>query len=98
MLLQVSTYQMVVLLLFNESPQLSYREIAEATEIPPQELKRSLQSLACAKGEIQCAHIAVSNPASRCLRTRHRTHLSAVLCFVDLAWLKLPALEDLYQS
>ncbi|WIA11985.1 hypothetical protein OEZ85_012066 [Tetradesmus obliquus] len=47
----VSTYQMVVLLLFNESPQLSYREIAEATEIPPQELKRSLQSLACAKGK-----------------------------------------------
>eukprot|EP00882_Tetradesmus_deserticola_P002834 GHRQ01003012.1.p1 GENE.GHRQ01003012.1~~GHRQ01003012.1.p1 ORF type:complete len:735 (+),score=416.28 GHRQ01003012.1:173-2206(+) len=47
----VSTYQMVVLLLFNEAEQLSYREIAEATEIPAQELKRSLQSLACAKGK-----------------------------------------------
>jgi cullin 3 len=41
---------MVVLLLFNDAEQLSYREIAEATEIPAQELKRSLQSLACAKG------------------------------------------------
>lgn len=42
---------MVILLLFNDNEDLSYREIAEATEIPPVELKRSLQSLACAKGE-----------------------------------------------
>jgi hypothetical protein len=48
---QVSTYQMVILLLFNDAQQLSYREIAEATEIPAADLKRSLQSLACAKGE-----------------------------------------------
>jgi hypothetical protein len=54
---------MVVLLLFNDAEQLSYREIAEATEIPAQELKRSLQSLACAKGErcwqAPCAYVAV---------------------------------------
>lgn len=48
---QVSTYQMVILLLFNDADALSYREIAEATEIPAADLKRSLQSLACAKGE-----------------------------------------------
>jgi hypothetical protein len=57
--LQVSTYQMVVLLLFNDAEQLSYREIAEATEIPALELKRSLQSLACAKGESVVAGVAV---------------------------------------
>eukprot|EP00878_Enallax_costatus_P014463 GHUV01015127.1.p1 GENE.GHUV01015127.1~~GHUV01015127.1.p1 ORF type:complete len:678 (+),score=256.68 GHUV01015127.1:760-2793(+) len=47
----VSTYQMVILLLFNDAEELSYREVAEATEIPPADLKRSLQSLACAKGK-----------------------------------------------
>lgn len=49
--LTVSTYQAVILLLFNASDALSYREIAAATEIPPADLKRSLQSLACAKGK-----------------------------------------------
>eukprot|EP00879_Flechtneria_rotunda_P001881 GHRR01002052.1.p1 GENE.GHRR01002052.1~~GHRR01002052.1.p1 ORF type:complete len:737 (+),score=264.98 GHRR01002052.1:271-2481(+) len=49
--LTVSTYQMVILLLFNDAEQLSYREIAEATEITAPDLKRSLQSLACAKGK-----------------------------------------------
>ncbi len=34
---------MAILLLFNEADQLSYREIAVATEIPPADLKRSLQ-------------------------------------------------------
>lgn len=47
--LNVSTYQMVVLLLFNSADRLSYREIQAATGIAPAELKRSLQSLACVK-------------------------------------------------
>ena len=47
--LNVSTYQMVVLLLFNSADRLSYHEIAAATAIPPADLKRSLQSLACVK-------------------------------------------------
>ena len=47
--LNVSTYQMVVLLLFNSADRLSYREIQAATAIAPAELKRSLQSLACVK-------------------------------------------------
>ena len=47
--LNVSTYQMVILLLFNEADRLSYADILHATSIPPVDLKRSLQSLACVK-------------------------------------------------
>lgn len=47
--LNVSTYQMAILLLFNEADSLSYTDIAEATQIPAADLKRSLQSLACVK-------------------------------------------------
>ncbi|KAL0296910.1 UNVERIFIED_CONTAM: Cullin-3A [Sesamum radiatum] len=49
--LNVSTYQMCVLMLFNNADYLSYREIEQATEIPPSDLKRCLQSLACVKGK-----------------------------------------------
>eukprot|EP00195_Chlamydomonas_chlamydogama_P006506 CAMPEP_0202902692 /NCGR_PEP_ID=MMETSP1392-20130828/17001_1 /ASSEMBLY_ACC=CAM_ASM_000868 /TAXON_ID=225041 /ORGANISM="Chlamydomonas chlamydogama, Strain SAG 11-48b" /LENGTH=715 /DNA_ID=CAMNT_0049589497 /DNA_START=313 /DNA_END=2460 /DNA_ORIENTATION=+ len=49
--LNVSTYQMCILLLFNSTDRLTYKEIAEATEIPAHDLKRSLQSLACVKGK-----------------------------------------------
>ena len=51
--LNVSTYQMVILLLFNEADRLSYADILHATSIPPVDLKRSLQSLACVK--VPCA-------------------------------------------
>ena len=47
--LNVSTYQMVILLLFNELDSLSYADILNITSIPPADLKRSLQSLACVK-------------------------------------------------
>eukprot|EP00798_Chlamydomonas_sp_ICE-L_P002800 gene2800-12674_t len=49
--LTVTTYQMCILLLFNEVEKLSYREIHNATEIPPADLKRALQGLACVKGK-----------------------------------------------
>ena len=49
--LNVSTYQMAILLMFNDAPTLSYREIQEATAIPEVDLKRSLQSLALVKGK-----------------------------------------------
>jgi hypothetical protein len=48
----VSTYQMCVLLLFNERTNISYADIAAATHIPTADLKRALQSLACAKFKI----------------------------------------------
>lgn len=47
----VSTYQMCILLLFNDTDQLTYKELAEATEIPSADLKRCLQSLALVKGK-----------------------------------------------
>ncbi|CAM6121875.1 unnamed protein product [Calypogeia fissa] len=49
--LNVSTYQMCVLSLFNMADKLNYREIEQATDIPCQDLKRNLQSLACVKGK-----------------------------------------------
>ena len=50
--INVSTYMMCVLVLFNQSDALSYSEILEATEIPAPDLQRALQSLACAKFKI----------------------------------------------
>ncbi|KAF8390220.1 hypothetical protein HHK36_024744 [Tetracentron sinense] len=49
--LNVSTYQMCILMLFNNADRLCYKEIEQATEIPPSDLKRCLQSLACVKGK-----------------------------------------------
>lgn len=48
--LNVSTYQMSILILFNSADRLSYKDIEEATDIPAPDLKRCLQSLACVKG------------------------------------------------
>ncbi|GAB2297208.1 hypothetical protein Dimus_031321 [Dionaea muscipula] len=49
--LNVSTYQMCVIMLFNNTDRLTYKEIEQATEIPAVDLKRCLQSLACVKGK-----------------------------------------------
>jgi cullin 3 len=49
--LNVSTYQMCILLLFNAADTLTYAEIAAQTAVPPGDLKRNLQSLACVKGK-----------------------------------------------
>jgi len=50
--INVSTHLMCVLLQFNSALTLSYAELSAATEIPESELKRALQSLACAKFKI----------------------------------------------
>ncbi|RJE24695.1 ubiquitin ligase subunit CulD [Aspergillus sclerotialis] len=50
--LVVSSFQAIVLLLFNDVPDdgsLSYQQIQQATELTDPELTRTLQSLACAK-------------------------------------------------
>ena len=47
--LNVSTYHMCILLLFNEADRQSYRDILTATNIPAGDLKRALQSLALVK-------------------------------------------------
>ncbi|KAM7255883.1 hypothetical protein ACFE04_011624 [Oxalis oulophora] len=47
--LAVSLFQTVVLMLFNDAESLSFQDIKESTGIEDKELKRTLQSLACAK-------------------------------------------------
>ena len=49
--LNVSTYQMCVLMLFNNADRLKYKEIEQAIQIPASDLKRCLQSLALVKGK-----------------------------------------------
>ena len=49
--LSVSTYMACVLVLFNDTESLSYRDIEAATQIPGDDLRRSLQSLACVRGK-----------------------------------------------
>ncbi|XP_024876067.1 cullin-3-like isoform X1 [Temnothorax curvispinosus] len=48
-IIQVSTYQMCVLMLFNRSERLTYEEIQGETNIPERDLVRALQSLAMGK-------------------------------------------------
>lgn len=50
--MQVSFLQAIVLLLFNESDQLSFNEIYQKTKMEENELKRTLQSLACGKARV----------------------------------------------
>ncbi|KAL1282926.1 hypothetical protein QQF64_001729 [Cirrhinus molitorella] len=50
--LQVSLFQTLVLLMFNESDECSVEEIRGATGIEDGELKRTLQSLACGKARV----------------------------------------------
>ncbi|KAL0327184.1 UNVERIFIED_CONTAM: Cullin-3A [Sesamum angustifolium] len=66
--LNVSTYQMCVLMLFNNADYLSYREIEQATEIPPSDLKRCLQSLACVKGKNVLRKEPMSKDIGRMMR------------------------------
>ena len=64
--LNVSTYQMAILVLFNTADSLSYLELQAATNIPAADLKRSLQSLACAKVRTLCLARGLL-ACSRCL-------------------------------
>lgn len=48
----MSFLQAIVLLLFNESDELSFSEIHNKTKMEENELKRILQSLACGKARV----------------------------------------------
>jgi len=50
--LNVSTFQMCILLLFNKHTTLTFKEIQEETNIPIQDLKRNLYTLSCSKYKI----------------------------------------------
>jgi cullin 3 len=48
-IIQVSTFQMVILMLFNTKESWTYEEIKNETDIPERDLMRSMQSLALGK-------------------------------------------------
>lgn len=50
--LQVSLFQTLCLMLFNDDRELTFDEIRQATGIELEELKRTLQSLACGKARV----------------------------------------------
>lgn len=50
--LQVSLFQALVLVMFNEADEFSFEEIKQATAIEDGELRRTLQSLACGKARV----------------------------------------------
>ncbi|KAG8509358.1 Cullin-4B, partial [Galemys pyrenaicus] len=58
--LQVSLFQALVLLMFNEGDQFSLEEIKVATGVEDKEVRRTLQSLACGK-----ARVLNKNPKGR---------------------------------
>jgi len=62
--LSVSTYQMCILLLFNNQAKLSYKEIKEATDIPENDLKRNLLSLTATRHKILLHEQASSSSSS----------------------------------
>jgi len=62
--LQVSLFQTLVLLNFNEKEEVTFEEMRQSTGIEEEELKRTLQSLACGK-----ARVIVKKPASKDVET-----------------------------
>jgi len=50
--LQVSLFQAAVLLLFNTEDEIRYSEVVKAVDMEDKELRRTLQSLACAKHKV----------------------------------------------
>lgn len=60
-IIQVSTYQMCILVLFNNRDELTYEEILQ-TDIPEKDLVRALQSLAMGKPS---QRILVKNPKTK---------------------------------
>ncbi|NWH77720.1 CUL4A protein, partial [Piaya cayana] len=57
---QVSLFQTLVLLMFNEGDEFSFEDIKMATGIEDSELRRTLQSLACGK-----ARVLIKNPKGK---------------------------------
>ncbi|GIY42772.1 cullin-3 [Caerostris extrusa] len=68
-IIQVSTYQMCVLMLFNARERLTYEEIANETDIPEKDLVRALQSLAMGKAN---QRILVKSPKTKEIDSTHQ--------------------------
>lgn len=67
-IIQVSTYQMCILMLFNTREQWTYEEISQETDIPSKDLIRALQSLALGKAT---QRILVKEPKGKEIENSH---------------------------
>ncbi|KMQ95849.1 cullin-3-like isoform x1 protein [Lasius niger] len=67
-IIQVSTYQMCVLMLFNKRERLTYEEIQGETDIPERDLVRALQSLAMGKAS---QRILLKHPRTKEIEPSH---------------------------
>lgn len=67
-IIQVSTYQMCVLMLFNNRDRLMYEEVASETDIPEKDLVRALQSLAMGK---PTQRILIKSPKTKDIEPSH---------------------------
>ncbi|XP_014600804.1 PREDICTED: cullin-3 [Polistes canadensis] len=67
-IIQVSTYQMCVLMLFNKRESLTYEEIQGETDIPERDLVRALQSLAMGKSS---QRVLIKNPRTKEIEPSH---------------------------
>lgn len=68
-IIQVSTYQMCILMLFNARDRLTYEEISSETDIPDKDLVRALQSLAMGKAT---QRILIKTPKTKDIEPSHQ--------------------------
>ncbi|CAH1391853.1 cullin-3 isoform X2 [Halyomorpha halys] len=72
-IIQVSTYQMCVLMLFNKREKLTYEEIQNETDIPEKDLIRALQSLAMGKAS---QRILIKSPKTKEIEPPHLFYIN----------------------
>lgn len=72
-IIQVSTYQMCVLMLFNNRDKLTYEEVQSETDIPERDLIRALQSLAMGKAT---QRILIKNPRTKEIEPSHEFYVN----------------------
>ncbi|KAJ0181848.1 hypothetical protein K1T71_002570 [Dendrolimus kikuchii] len=72
-IIQVSTFQMCVLLLFNKRERLTYEEILNETDIPEKDLVRALQSLAMGK---PTQRVLIKQPKTKEIEPSHHFYVN----------------------
>ncbi|CAG9099264.1 Cullin-3 [Plutella xylostella] len=72
-IIQVSTFQMCVLLLFNKRPKLTYEEILNETDVPEKDLVRALQSLAMGK---PTQRVLIKHPKTKDIEPAHQFYVN----------------------
>ncbi|KPJ15119.1 Cullin-3-B [Papilio machaon] len=72
-IIQVSTFQMCVLLLFNKRERLTYEEILNETDIPEKDLVRALQSLAMGK---PTQRVLIKHPKTKEIEAAHQFYVN----------------------